>query len=342
MPTEGRHNTSAPTEPEEPDSRVHAAWLAQVSKGTDGPIAKQGGGSTNQSTSSLGRGDHLVEQEAHLARSSRLGRRPGFVMMALVGFIFALVLAVVIAIPQPLSLFESWRQPRGDRTIEPVSSESLTSATPVMRNEPGTPKLIVQSSRGVSGEPAPIKLAVQGADQDAFVIIKGLVPGMELSSGAALAGDTWQLAASDLPYAWIAPPQDFVGSVDIVAELHLPNAQIVDRRTIRLEWTRPAAAPRHQHEREQSTTLEENEATPSITPPAVQHPNNRDVTATGPPISVEPSQVKIEREQGKSAGARGKNNLRRSVNEGNRRAPLATLDVGDSRPAVKGFWDWSR
>jgi hypothetical protein len=50
----------------------------------------------------------------------------------------------------------------------------------------------------------------------------------------------------------------------------------------------------------------------------------------------------IDREHGKTVRARGKNNLRRSVDEVNRRAPIATLDVGESNPALKGFWDWSR
>src|SRR2546421_1018345 len=36
--------------------------------------------------------------------------------------------------------------------------------------------------------------------------------------------DEW-LSASDLQYAWVAPPKDFVGSADLVAELRLPNAQ---------------------------------------------------------------------------------------------------------------------
>jgi hypothetical protein len=45
--------------------------------------------------------------------------------------------------------------------MEMTASEPLTSATPAIENDPGTPKLIVQSSRGVSGEPAPIGLALR-------------------------------------------------------------------------------------------------------------------------------------------------------------------------------------
>jgi hypothetical protein len=59
---------------------------------------------------------------------------------------------------------------------------------------------------------------------------------MELSTGGAVSGDTWQLSATDLPYAWIAPPEGFVGSADLVAELRLANDKIVDRQAIHLEW----------------------------------------------------------------------------------------------------------
>jgi hypothetical protein len=62
---------------------------------------------------------------------------------------------------------------------------------------------------------------------------------MELSAGGAVSGDTWQLSATDLPYAWIAPPEGFVGSADLVAELRLANDKIADRRAIHLEWMTP-------------------------------------------------------------------------------------------------------
>jgi len=35
------------TEPEDPDYRVHAAWLAQASNAGDGLLAKEAGGSTS-------------------------------------------------------------------------------------------------------------------------------------------------------------------------------------------------------------------------------------------------------------------------------------------------------
>jgi hypothetical protein len=99
---DGRHNISAATELENPDARLHAAWLAKVSKAADGlgakPDSKQGGGNTSVSTSSLASADRLGGQEVRLAPPSRLGRRSGLIRFVLIGFIFAVALAAVIAI----------------------------------------------------------------------------------------------------------------------------------------------------------------------------------------------------------------------------------------------------
>jgi hypothetical protein len=164
---------SAP-ESQDPDFRVPGAWLAQASKAADELLAKQvpeqGGGSPSVSMSSLDPADRLVGQEVRLAPRSRRGGSSGLIVLIVLGCIFAMALAAVIAIPPDLALYESWPQSTGDRTSEP-----LTSATTPMRSEAGTPKLIVEPSLGVAGKPAPIGLALRGPANDAVVLIRGLV-----------------------------------------------------------------------------------------------------------------------------------------------------------------------
>jgi hypothetical protein len=144
------------------------------------------------------------------------------VRLGLAGLAFALAAVIVSVLLQHLSS-ENSRQPVG-RTAEMTSLDRLS------RNEPARPKLIVESSRAVVGEPAPLGIALRGnADEDGVVIIRGLIPGMELSAGRSMANAAWQLPAKDLSFAWIAPPPDFVGSADLVAELRLSNDKIVDR-----------------------------------------------------------------------------------------------------------------
>ena len=221
---------SDPIEPDDPDVRFHAAWLAQLSEGADGLVSKQvpkhDGGNTSVSAISSNPAVRLVGHDVPPLQLPHLGRRSGLIVIVLIGLVFALALAAVSAIPQHLWL-----------------SENSTSAIHAIQNDPSTPKLIVQSSRGVSGEPASIALALRGAAYDAVVLIKGLVPGMELSAGGAVSGDTWQLSPTDLPYVWIAPPDGFVGSADLVAELRLSNGKIVDRQAMHIEWTPVSPAP---------------------------------------------------------------------------------------------------
>ena len=105
-----------------------------------------------------------------------------------------------------------------------------------------SPRLIIQTSRGTSNEPAPLGLAIHGPAEEAVVYIKGLVPGMELSTGRAVGADTWEIPATEIGDAWIAPPPGFVGSADLIAELRLPDNQIADRQAIHIAWQSPISA----------------------------------------------------------------------------------------------------
>jgi hypothetical protein len=101
------------------------------------------------------------------------------------------------------------------------------------------PRLIIQPSYGTVGEPAPLGLAVQGLVEEAVVYIEGLLPGMELSAGIPVGTDAWEIPATELDYAWIAPPQGFVGTVKLIAKLRLSDNQIADRQAIDVAWQSP-------------------------------------------------------------------------------------------------------
>jgi hypothetical protein len=268
-PTDTRHMISPPTETEDPGVRVPT--------GSAGPSV---------STRTLQPVDHPVGQEGLTPTRSHRRRRSGLILLFGVGCI----LAVAAAVPQHHVVFENSRESTNDRTTAAGSSEPLTSATLVTRDEASPPKLIVEPSVGVTGEPVPIGLAVRGEANDAIIIITGLVPEMELSMGNAVAPNSWQLPAAALSYTWIAPPRDFVGSVDLVAELRLPNGQIADRQMLHVEWTRLATRQPHDPEREQITHRQENEIVPPSPPPTVQNPNDRHLKPAAPLVSIDVSQ----------------------------------------------------
>jgi hypothetical protein len=105
--------------------------------------------------------------------------------------------------------------------------------------ERSKPRLIIQPSYGTVDEPAPLGLAIQGSAEEAVVYIEGLLPGMELSGGRPVGADAWEIPATELDYAWIAPPQGFVGTVKLIAKLRLPDNQIADRQAIEIPWQSP-------------------------------------------------------------------------------------------------------
>jgi hypothetical protein len=336
-------NMTALTEPEDPDYRVHAEWLAQVTKAGDGRLGKEAGGNTSLSTSSSAPADRLAGEEVRLA-PVHADERPRLITKVLIGCIFAGTIAAVIAIPSYFFFVATWQQPTAD-PIELTSPGSTKPATSPMQNGLESPKLVVEPTLGAPGEPVPIGLALRGRANDAVVILRGLVPGMELSAGSAVTGGIWQLSATELPYAWIAPPKDFVGSADLTAELRLPNAEIADRQTLHVKWARLApAGSGDEHKHEQLIGPKEKEIDPvsPIAPVTVQHPNHGEAITLAPPISAHPSQDHLDREEGKSARTRGRNNLRRSSGNYSRGARFESPQVRDGTQAAKGFWDWSR
>jgi hypothetical protein len=145
----------------------------------------------------------------------------------------------------------------------------------------------------------PLGVALRGRAEGAVVIIKGLVPGMDLSAGNAVGTDAWQLPATDLGDAWIAPPEGFVGSTHLVAELRLSDEKMADQQMIQIDWVSAIAAPAGTHGQFQEIAArplilppptdrqpEKASAGSSIPPPQAERPSE-EITA-GPWISPPP------------------------------------------------------
>jgi hypothetical protein len=120
-----------------------------------------------------------------------------------------------------------------------VTVQSATAQT----SEAPTPRMMVHA-RGIVGEPLPLRLTIEGGADGAVVIVTGLVPGMTLSTGNALGANVWQVPATDLANTWVGPPKDFVGMVDLIAELQFADTTVIHRQPIQMEWiaTSPAVA----------------------------------------------------------------------------------------------------
>jgi hypothetical protein len=237
---------------------------------------------------------NVTQARSHLGGISKVTLIGGVVV------ILAVALTAVTAGGQ-FTLADIWRRLAIDRTFELASlSPSPVPKALATRDEPSITRLVVQTARGPAGEPVPLGLTLRGAADGAVVHIKGLMPGMELSAGNAVGSDAWQISATDLGDAWIAPPEGFVGSADLVAELRLSDDKIVDRQGIKIEWGPPISpepAPR-QFEREEIV------AGPTIAREPIQPQSDQEEAGprispepTGPPISPEPAPRQFEREE---------------------------------------------
>ena len=244
---------------------------------------------------------NVTQARSHLGGISKVTLIGGVVV------ILAVALTAVTAGGQ-FTLADIWRRLAIDRTFELASlSPSPVPKALATRDEPSITRLVVQTARGPAGEPVPLGLTLRGAADGAVVHIKGLMPGMELSAGNAVGSDAWQISATDLGDAWIAPPEGFVGSADLVAELRLSDDKIVDRQGIKIEWGPPISpepAPR-QFEREEivaGATIareptqpqsDQGAAGPRISP----EPTLRQQEERAPPISPVPMPGQLEREE---------------------------------------------
>ena len=162
------------------------------------------------------------------------------VLGGLVGFISAVAITDIVPIGQ-FSFSDLWRQRPSHRTdLASWLASPIPAASP-LESELASALLIVQPSPEVSGKPAPLGLTLQGKLDGAVITLTGLLPGMELSNGERIGADAWHLTATDLGDVWVGPPDGFVGSIDIIAELRSPNDKVVDRQTVHLEWLPPTS-----------------------------------------------------------------------------------------------------
>ena len=223
-----------------------AFWLTQVSEAARNLAAIQacepprsGGterrGTLSGSVSLVPTRDRLLGPNVSSAAGGGRYLRSKSLAVAVLGGLVGLLSAVAITDVVPIGQF-SLSDFRHQRPSWLSWLSSPISAASPMGTELASAFLIGQLSPEVSGNPAPLGLALQGKLHGAVVTLTGLLPGMELSNGERIDTDAWRLAATDLGEVWVGPPDGFVGSIDIIAELRSPQDKVVDRQTVRLQW----------------------------------------------------------------------------------------------------------
>jgi hypothetical protein len=112
-----------------------------------------------------------------------------------------------------------------------------------------TPTLLVRDNSGSINELLEFGVNVVSPAPGMNVIIKNMPPGTKLTAGTRLSMSEWGVPAQDIADAVITPPTDFIGEMNLSAELRGADGAALVTTFVRLTWTAPpvraavAAAP---------------------------------------------------------------------------------------------------
>jgi hypothetical protein len=96
--------------------------------------------------------------------------------------------------------------------------------------------LIVEDRRAYQNEPILLGLSLDAASGHEFLLLRAHQVQLRLSAGQPDAANGWRLSAFDLGNLFAYAPQDYVGTINAVVELHSVDNRTLDSRQIRLEW----------------------------------------------------------------------------------------------------------
>jgi hypothetical protein len=110
----------------------------------------------------------------------------------------------------------------------------------VATEQPASPQLVVATGAPrIANDLIPLGISLRDAAIGASVVIAELPPGASITTGRPLDPASWRLAPGDLGNALLRPPRDFVGTIELTAELRRLDDMAVDRRTQHLQWVAP-------------------------------------------------------------------------------------------------------
>jgi hypothetical protein len=138
-----------------------------------------------------------------------------------------------LGVSDTLNAFWALRQSNPGLMVRSAADEEQVRASRLVVSTPTSPF--------PTDEVAPLGLAIYGNGPRGDGVIGGYAPGSIFATVQALSRAAWVLSPSQIDGAAITPPPHFSGAMDLVFELRLADARVVDRKHARLEWSAPPA-----------------------------------------------------------------------------------------------------
>ncbi len=165
----------------------------------------------------------------------RARRREAFALIAR----FAAVggIAAMIALLYVMNFPASRGRPLSaeDHVASPAPQSRKAAADPSPQQVAAL-KIAVEDGEGDINEPLPLGVNVADQTPGATVNLSGLPADAKLTTGVAAGPGEWRVAVSDLPVTVVVPPRDYVGQMNVVAELPGGKGGSTLRNVVRLNW----------------------------------------------------------------------------------------------------------
>jgi hypothetical protein len=229
-----------------PRSRESDRQALSVSRGLDEQLARL---RTSKSDSGLPstQSDAFADAVARMLREhgNGLGQTPSVLKKrSSVGLVATLAVAVasaaVVALAFVVFLTPS-QDGSDDHLLSALRSWQSPKPSAALPPQHRVPTLVVRNHTGLVNEPLELGVSVDAPDQGTTVTIKGMAPGARLTVGVPLSFTEWRVPAEQVSSAMVVPPADFVGELNLSAELRNPEGAAQVTSFIQLVWK--AAAP---------------------------------------------------------------------------------------------------
>ena len=159
-------------------------------------------------------------------------RSVGIVTKYAVAMVTAALVALIYAVAFPTSQTSIEDSALSPQTTWQRLRSSLFPASPPKP----APTLIVRNNSGYINEPLELGVSIEAPAPGMTVVIKSIPAGVRLTTGRRVGAKEWRVPAQDISHTAIIPPTDFVGEMNLPAELYTADGATLITTFVRLTW----------------------------------------------------------------------------------------------------------